>query len=35
VLAVDVDYHGRHGGPLCDAVLRNVAVADELPASHA
>jgi bifunctional non-homologous end joining protein LigD len=30
VLAVDVDYHGRPGGPLRDAVLRNVAV----PASH-
>ena len=34
VLAVDVDYHGRPGGPLRDAVLRYVAVADELPASH-
>ena len=34
VLAVDVDYHGRPGGPLRDAVLRNVAVATEVPASH-
>jgi bifunctional non-homologous end joining protein LigD len=34
VVAVDVDYHGRPGGPLRDAVLRNVAVTDELPASH-
>jgi bifunctional non-homologous end joining protein LigD len=33
VVAVDVDYHGRPGGPLRDVVLRNVAVADELPAS--
>jgi bifunctional non-homologous end joining protein LigD len=33
VLAVDVDYHGRPGGPLRDAVLRNVAVADELRTS--
>jgi bifunctional non-homologous end joining protein LigD len=30
MVAVDVDYHGRPGGPLRDAVLRNVAVADEL-----
>jgi hypothetical protein len=34
VVAVDVDYHGRPGGPLRDAVVRNVALADELPASH-
>jgi bifunctional non-homologous end joining protein LigD len=34
VVAVDVDYHGRPGGPLRDAVLRTVAVTDELPASH-
>jgi ATP-dependent DNA ligase len=32
VVAVDVDYHGRPGGPL--RLLRSVAVADELPASH-
>jgi ATP-dependent DNA ligase len=34
VLAVDVDYHDRPGGLLRDAVLRNVALADEPPASH-
>jgi bifunctional non-homologous end joining protein LigD len=34
VVAVDVDYHGRPGGPLRDAVLRSVAVTDELPASR-
>ena len=34
MVAVDVDYHGRPGGPLRDAVLRSVAVTDELPASQ-
>ena len=29
VIEVDVDYHGRLGGPLRDPVLRNVYVADE------
>jgi bifunctional non-homologous end joining protein LigD len=34
LLTVDVDYHGRPGGPLRDAVLRRVALADELPTSR-
>ena len=33
-VGVDLDYHRRPSGPLRDAVVGNIPVADELPASH-